>query len=197
MCLSSGSVSRFTLTRSVVGDKGYHSNQVLVDLEAVGVRSYISEPNRGRRNWKKHPEARDPVYRNRRRIRTARGKRLLRQRDERLERPFAHLYATGRMRRVYLRGHVNIRKRVLLQACALNLGLLMRTLCGVGTPRSLLGCGTTMLLDAFLALIRIPERLWPGSATIWLPSTGLGHRFVHRDVRQLHVSVSTVFTTGC
>jgi transposase len=28
----------------VVGDKGYHSNQSLVDLEAVGVRSYISEP---------------------------------------------------------------------------------------------------------------------------------------------------------
>jgi transposase len=33
----------------VVGDKGYHSNQSLVDLEAVGVRSYISEPDRGRR----------------------------------------------------------------------------------------------------------------------------------------------------
>jgi transposase len=39
----------------VVGDKGYHSNQSLVDLEAVGVRSYISEPDRGRRNWKNHP----------------------------------------------------------------------------------------------------------------------------------------------
>ena len=44
----------------VVGDKGYHSNQALVDLEAVGLRSYISEPDRGRRHWKKHPEARDP-----------------------------------------------------------------------------------------------------------------------------------------
>ena len=111
----------------VVGDKGYHSNQALVDLEAVGLRSYISEPDRGRRHWKKHPEARDPVYRNRRRIRAERGKRLLRQRGERLERPFAHLYETGRMRRVHLRGHGNILKRVLLHACALNLGLLMRT----------------------------------------------------------------------
>jgi transposase len=53
----------------VVGDKGYHSNQSLVDLEAVGVRSYISEPDRGRRNWKKNPEARNAVYRNRRRSR--------------------------------------------------------------------------------------------------------------------------------
>jgi transposase len=40
----------------IVGDKGYHSNQSLVDLEAVGVRSYISEPDRGRRNWKKNPK---------------------------------------------------------------------------------------------------------------------------------------------
>ena len=78
--------------KEVVGDKGYHSNQELMDLEAVGVRSYISEPDRGRRNWKKNPEARDAVYRNRRRIRGARGKRLLRQRGERLERPCAHLY---------------------------------------------------------------------------------------------------------
>ena len=64
----------------VVGDKGYYSNQSLVDLEGVGVRSYISEPDRGRRNWNKNPEARDAVYRNRRRIRGARGQRLLRLR---------------------------------------------------------------------------------------------------------------------
>jgi transposase len=145
----------------VVGDKGYHSNQALVDLEAVGVRSYISEPDRGRRNWKKHPEARDPVYRNRRRIRAERGKRLLRQRGERLERPFAHLYETGRMRRVHLRGHVNILKRVLLHAGALNLGLLMRTLCGVGTPRSLQGRAAA-LLDALRSLIQLPGVLLDG-----------------------------------
>jgi transposase len=51
--------------KEVVGDKGYHSNQSLVDLEAVGVRSYISEPDRGRRNWKTNPDARQAVYRNR------------------------------------------------------------------------------------------------------------------------------------
>jgi hypothetical protein len=76
--------------KEVVGDKGYHSNQELLDLEAVGVRSYISEPDRGRRNWTKNPAAREAVYRNRRRIRGVRGKRLLRQRGERLERPSAH-----------------------------------------------------------------------------------------------------------
>ena len=100
------------------------------------------------------------------------------------------------MRRVHLRGHVNILKRVLLHACALNLGLLMRTLCGVGTPRSLQGCATT-LLDVFRALIRLPEVLWPVIATRCLPSTCLGHRLAHRDDRRLHMSVRTVFTTGC
>src|SRR5687768_18053600 len=123
----------------VVGDKGFHSSQSLVDLEAVGVRSYISEPDRGRRNWTKDPAARDAVYRNRRRIRGARGQRLLRLRGERLERPFAHLYETGGMRRVHLRGHTNIRKRVLIHAAGFNLGLLMRGLIGVGTPRGLQG----------------------------------------------------------
>jgi transposase len=131
--------------KEVVADKGYHSNQVMVDLEAVGVRSYISEPNRGRRNWADNVEARDAVYRNRRRIRGARGKRLLRQRGERLERPCAHLYETGRMRRVPLRGHDNIRKRLLVHAGALNLGLLMRTLFGVGTPRGLQGRAAALL----------------------------------------------------
>ena len=118
----------------VVGDKGYHSNQSLIDLEAVGVRSYISEP--GRRHWTKNPEARDAVYRNRRRIRGARGRRLLRVRGERLERPFAHLHETGGMRRAYLRGHTNIRKRLLIHTGGFNLGLLMRTLFGVGHAAS-------------------------------------------------------------
>src|SRR5438552_10225347 len=35
----------------IVADKGYHSNQTLIALEAVAVRSYIAEPERGRRNW--------------------------------------------------------------------------------------------------------------------------------------------------
>ena len=144
--------------QEVVGDKGYHSNQSLVDLEAVGVRSYISEPERGRRSWKTNPAARDAVYRNRRRIRGARGQRLLRLRGERLERPFAHLYETGGMRRVYLRGHMNIRKRVLIHAGGFNLGLLMRQLIGVGTPRGLQG-RLRAILAALLVLIR----------SLWVP----------------------------
>ena len=52
----------------VVADKGYHSNQVLVDLAALDLRTYIAEPDRGRRRWKKKAAARDAVYANRRRI---------------------------------------------------------------------------------------------------------------------------------
>ena len=146
--------------RELVGDKRYHSNQVLVDLEATGVRAYLSEPDRGRRNWRGKAAARDAVYRNRRRIRGARGQRLLRQRGERLERPFAHLYETGAMRRVHLRGHTNILKRVLVHTGGFNLGLLMRRLTGVGTPRSLQGRVAT-LLGALIDLLRNPWGLLP------------------------------------
>ena len=123
----------------VVADKGYHSNQVLVDLGALDLRTYIAEPNRGRRNWKKKTVARDAVYANRRRSRGARGLALQRRRSEHLERPNAHLYETGGLRRTHVRGHANILKRLLIQTRAFNLGLLMRTLIGVGTPRGLQG----------------------------------------------------------
>ena len=51
----------------LVCDKGYHSNQTLVTLAEVGIRSYVSEPDRGRRNWRGKAAARDAVYANRRR----------------------------------------------------------------------------------------------------------------------------------
>src|SRR5213596_296232 len=123
----------------IIGDKGYHSNQSMVDLEAVGIRSYIAEPDRGRRDWSNEPEAQAPVYRNRRRMRGPRGRRLMRQRGERIERSFAHLYDTGGMRRTHLRGHQNILKRLLIHAGGFNLGLLIRSILGVATPRGLQG----------------------------------------------------------
>jgi transposase len=64
----------------IVADKGYHSNETLVDLAAVGLRSYISEPDRGRRDWSDAPDAQALVYRNRRRMRGARAGRLRRRR---------------------------------------------------------------------------------------------------------------------
>jgi transposase len=123
----------------LVADKGYHSNQTMSDLRTIGVRSYVAEPDRGRRHWTNAPDAQRAVYGNRRRLRGGRGQRLLRRRGEHLERSFAHVYDTGGMRRTHLRGHHNILKRLLVHASAFNLGLLMRRLCGRGTPRGLQG----------------------------------------------------------
>ncbi|MDQ2925277.1 MAG: transposase [Acidobacteriota bacterium] len=122
---------------AIIADKGYHSNQTMVDLDAVGLRSYIAQPDRGRRDWSQAPAAQAPVYGNRRRIRGPRGRRLMRRRGELIERSFAHLYDTGGMRRTHLRGHTNILKRLLIHAGGFNLGLLLRALLGVGTPRGL------------------------------------------------------------
>ena len=133
----------------VVGDKGYHSNETMADVKALGLRSDISEPDRGRRCWKKQQAARDAVYANRRRIRGERGRRLLRCRGELLERPFAHVCETGGMRRVHLRGHPNIRKRLLVHVAGCNLGLLLRHLIGVGTPRSLQGRAAALFRALF------------------------------------------------
>src|SRR5206468_11699473 len=123
----------------VVADKGYHSRTTVHDLETLEIRTYISEPDRGPQSWTDQEAERDAVYANRRRIRDDRGKRLLRRRGELLERPCAHLYETGGLRRAHVRGHENMLKRLLIHAGAFNLGLWMRTLCGVGTPRSLQG----------------------------------------------------------
>jgi transposase len=150
-----------------VADKGYPSNDTLVALEKAGVRTYISEPDRGRRQWKDKPEAQAAVYANRRRICGERGKALLRRRGELLERSFAHAYETGGMRRVHLRGRQNVLKRVLIHVGALNLSLVMRTLWGKGTPRGWQGYSA----DAALALLRLwMAVLAQAEQTVALPS---------------------------
>jgi transposase len=182
--------------KEFVADKGYHSNQALVALEAVGVRSYIAEPERGRRNWKDNPEARDAVYRNRRRIRGARGKRLMRQRGELLERPFAHLYETGGMRRVHLRGHQNILKRILLHAGALNLGLLMRALFGVGTPRALQGRVAAFFV-ALWPFVSSSETFWARLTRLYRLATSNLDLHACAKAWRIRFTLVSPFATGC
>jgi transposase len=123
----------------VVADKGYHSNDVMRDMAEIGIRTYVSEPDRGARTWAGKSRERAAVYANRRRIRGARGGRLRVRRAEVLERSFAHSYETGGMRRTYLRGRLKILKRLLIHICGLNLSLVMRKILGAGTPRGLKG----------------------------------------------------------
>jgi transposase len=119
-----------------VADKGYHSGSVLMNLRELKVRTYI-EPDRGRRKWTSKRREREAVYANRQRIGNNRGKQLLRRRGELVERTFAHAYETGALRRLYVRGKQNVQKRLLLQAAACNLALLIRKMIGAGTPRAL------------------------------------------------------------
>ena len=125
----------------VVADKGYHSGAVLTEVHDQQVRSYIPEPERGRRKWQGEGKAEEQkrTYENRRRVRGERNKRLQKLRSELTERSFAHLYETGGMRRVYLRGRNNIFKRLLVHGAGFNLGLILRNVIGVGKPRRLQG----------------------------------------------------------
>jgi transposase len=133
-----------------VADKGYHSNETMTMAAEVGLTTYVSEPDRGGRRWKDKQVAQAGTYANRRRLRTKRGRALMKRRGELLERSFAHCLETGGMRRVHLRGHANILKRYLVHVAAFNLSLVMRQIFGVGTPRGLQG-----RLAALAALLRV------------------------------------------
>jgi transposase len=136
----------------IVADKGYHSNQVLCDFEEIGIRSYIAEPGRGRRNWKDKANEKDAVYANRRRTRGNRGRRLMKKRGELIERTFAHGYETGGMRRTHLRHHCNILKRLLIHIGGFNLALVMRKLTGFGKPRQ--RQGACALIMCWISAVR-------------------------------------------
>ena len=150
--------------QEVVADKGYHSSQVLVDLEEVDLRGYVSEPQSGRRKWMARGAAaqmhkrreQSAVYRNRRRRKGQRSKSLHRKRAELVERSFEHVLDDGGMRRVHLRGQENIAKRYLIHTAAFNLGLIMRKLTGFGTPK-----GWAAARRAVLSLLGgLWSRLW-------------------------------------
>jgi transposase len=144
----------------IVADKGYHSGQVLKQLGEEAIRSYIPEPERGRRKWRGEGKAMEQkrVYANRRRIRAVRGKRLQKIRSELTERSFAHMYETGGMRRIHLRGRENILKRLLVQGAAFHLSLVVRQVFGAGKPRQLQGT-CLKLFAAFWQPFRRPEEI--------------------------------------
>jgi transposase len=152
----------------VVADKGYHSNDALVTFDEMGLRSYVAEPNRGRRVWVDKAgqstaalaAAQDATYANRRRTRGDRGKGLMRKRGELIERSFAHGYETGAMRRTHLKRRDNITKRLLIHIGGFNLALVMRQLTGIGKPRRLQG-----LAGLFSSMFGLIWTLWNALGT--------------------------------
>ena len=184
------------LADEVVADKGCHSRAVILELNQHGFRTYISEPDRGRQSWIDQASARDAVYANRRRIGGPRGIRLLRRRGELLERTFAHVYDTGGMRRTHLRGHDNILKRVLVHVSAFNLGLVMRRVIGVGTPRGLQGRVIALLawlVGLCRSIIAIEIARWPASPDLDRLTTPNG---AGTSVSGWYPEIGTC-TTGC
>lgn len=161
----------------VVADKGYHSNDVLKDQKDREIRTYIAEPDRGRRNWQgkteddtaEKLEARDAVYGNRRRIKGDRGKSLMRKRGELVERSFAHCYDTGGMRRTHLKGRKNILKRLLIHAAGFNLSLILRKVLGFGTARGIQGLAARVLRALAESTVYAMSALWQELKDNWEP----------------------------
>jgi hypothetical protein len=153
-------------------DKGYHSNETIAELrEHTTYRTYIPEPKlKHARVWTDKPaEQKVAVYANRRRTRGPYGKQLQRLRSERTERTFAHVCQTGGARRTWLTAIENVRKRYLLSAAAHNLGLLMRSLFQMGTPRGLQEFKTDLegvASSLCLAWIATARR-WKLPSTFW------------------------------
>ena len=147
-----------------VADKAYHSAPTLELADALSLRTYIPDPKtKHRRRWTDKPEEhKRAVTNNRRRTKTAKNKRLQRQRSEKVERSFAHVCETGGARRTWLRGLEKVSKRYLMSAVARNLGLLMRRLFGIGTARGLQGQGG--FADAcylpLLHMLTVSKNVW-------------------------------------
>ena len=137
----------------LVADKGYHSREGLKDLEDGPWKSRIAEKKAaGVSRWRGDEEARRAVYNNRARLRSAVAKEAFKLRAELVERSFALTLDRGGMRRAWLRGRENLRKRYLVHVAGYNLGLIMRLLVGAGTPREFLARASAHLL-----LLAIPD----------------------------------------
>jgi hypothetical protein len=140
-----------------------------VALRGLAVRTYIAEPERGVRNWDGKAAEKEAVYANRRRVGGERGKRLQRGRGEKVERNFAHQFDTGGMDRLWVRGRENVYKKLLIQAAACNLALLMRSIYGAGKPKAAHD-RIWRAVFAILAFMKLVEAFWPS------PSGHSGYR---------------------
>ena len=159
-----GQVPTAAKTTELIADKGYHSRAVLKDLDGGVWKTRIAEPQRkGFSRWHGDTEARDAVYANRNRLRSAVGKAGMRKRAEIVERSFAHNLDRGGMRRTWLRGRENVHKRYLIHVAGHNLEILMRLLIGAGTPKEAAARGKRLLLVvhmremAVIAILAIDE----------------------------------------
>jgi transposase len=197
---AAGSAEDGRETIEVVTDKGYQNKvELLLELRRARYWTYIPVP-----------EQREPEFRRQGRDACARGvprqpkARLAEERKEPAEatRRVDRTYLRTRVRdgraqrRLRLRGRDNARKRYIAHAAALNLGLVMRTLFGFGTPKEMaaaIAAAIKLLLRFALASFASFDRLLFGPA---LPADhGRYRRVARRGDRR--VSWRAVSSTGC
>jgi transposase len=155
--------------QEAVLDKGYHDNQLLVDLAQRGVRTYIPERRQKTRRWTDKSVEQQHAFRaNRRRVRGNKGRQLNRWRSERCERTFAHVCETGGGRRAWLRGQTNVSKMHTLKCAAYNLGLLLRKVWGLCKPRNAEAAGAALFLVFSTVLVLALPRTDQATGRMWI-----------------------------
>ena len=176
------------------GDEGYFALGPIGELQACGVRTVISDPQAERRNRDKaSPEQRAVLRRAQRATTSESGKALLRKRGEHLERSFCHVLDHGGLRRTTLRGTENLQKRYVVGALTYNLSLLLRTLCGLGTPKQALAASRRVFvwlwrwLSGRWIALGMPQSSLASPTDRYFPPLGFGH------LLQQNAS----FSTGC
>jgi hypothetical protein len=120
----------------VVVDKVYHAREPLKALEGcVGKTRFAGpEPTSGYPRWQGDVAARRAVYANRTRSKSEIGRETIRRRGELVERSSADILDRRGMRRAWLHGRENVNERYPIYVAGFNLSVLMRALCGQGTP---------------------------------------------------------------
>jgi transposase len=142
------------LVQSATADKGYFELEEVKAMQALGIKTIISDPHQGKRRKELAKEDRLALRRARVGSRSSYGRELLSRRGQHLERSFEHILDHGGLRRATLRGAVNLNKRYKVAAAFYNLSQLMRTLYGVGTPRQWLAQLSHASWTLFLLLKR-------------------------------------------
>jgi transposase len=181
---------------TVTADKGYYSVEELAAIQALGIKTVISDPIRNRRRDKLESAQRAVVHKAQRSAQSKYGKALLRKRGMHIERSFAHLLDSGGMRRATLCGQVNLDKRYKIAAASYNLSQLMRHLFGIGTPKQAAAATLAALRQLFRLFSRwlfSQSRDWP-QVIGQFPSSAIFLRFCRQ---RFPASENATISTGC
>jgi len=172
------------LVQSVTGDKGYFVLSEIAQLQELGIRTVVSDPQAAqRRRDKLSKQERGVLSRAQRAVGSVSGQQLLQRRGQHLERSFEHLLDEGGLRRATLRGRENLSKRHKVGAACYNLSQLLRRLHGIGTARQWLATKKSQL-EALCVSLRVlyvrSSHTWFKTTELFRPNAVFSSYFVHR-----------------